>query len=98
MVRRRTPLSARTRLAIAILIAFTGLVVYAKTILVGPFRSGFRDPRRRLVARRKRDRHGWRWTPQLESLLSSLNISGSPDLIVHKLHASRSLRLFARIV
>jgi plastocyanin len=97
-VTRRAPLSALTKLTIASLFGFVGVLVYAQTILVGQFSlqetifalvllfvAG-------LIAR------GWRWSPLLGALISALIIGSNPAIIINDLTHPEAFHFFVSVL
>jgi plastocyanin len=97
-VRHRAPLSALTKLTIAALVGFAGLIVYGQAILFGRF-----DPTETvfavvLLAVAGGIASGWRWAPLLGALLSALMIGSAPAIIIHDLTHPEAFHVFVTVL
>jgi nitrite reductase (NO-forming) len=97
-VRRRAPLSALVKLTIAALVGVVLALVYVQTLITGEFApdlTGFAVITA-IVASSLLT--GWRWTPLLGTLISSLVIVGNSDKIIYDITHPENFHLFAYMV
>ena len=96
--RRRAPLSALTKLTIAALISFAGVLVFAQVFLGGQFSLEQTIFVVVLLVVAGVIATGWRWTPLLAAVLCGAIMGGGSDVIINDLRHPESFRFFASVL
>lgn len=98
IVRRRAPLSALTKLTIAALIAFAGIIVFAQVFLGGQFSLEQTIFIVVLLLVAGLIATGWRWAPLLGALLCVAIMGGGIEVIINDLKHPEAFRFFASVL
>ncbi len=97
-ITRRAPLSALTKLTIAALIAFAGILVFAQAFLGGQFSFEQTILAVVLLLGAGVITTGWRWAPLLGALLCAAIMGGGVEVIINDLRHPEAFRFFAAVL